>query len=47
MHIFGFMDLDIQLRDLRNFVSFVIVDDIVAHMIIDIAYEDKLIKSIQ
>ena len=41
------IDLDIQIGDLRKSVTLAIVDDLVVQLIIGMAYQDKLIESIQ
>ena len=47
MHISGLKYLDIQIGNLRRAVTFVIVDDLVVPPIIDTAYQDRLVESIQ
>ena len=45
--IYGFIDLDIQIGDLRMSVTFAIVDDPSVPLIIGTTYQDKLIYFIQ
>ena len=41
------MDLDVQIGDLRKFVTFPIVDDLAVPLIVSTAYQEKLNESIQ
>ena len=47
MRIIGLVDLDLEIGDLRESVTFVIVDDLAVLLIVGTAYQDKYTEAIQ